>query len=66
MDVIEISIDPEEVLVELELDDVIEYYGANSVLDEISATDIVAYYDPEDLMSEMDLDDIKEYIKNQG
>ena len=63
---IDISIDPEDVLSEIDISDVIEYYGIDEVLSEISENDIVKYYGTEDLLGLMDFEEIKEYVENNS
>ena len=63
---INISIDPEDVLSEIDITDVIEYYGVDEILSEISENDIVKYYGAEDLFDLMDFEEIKEYVEENS
>ena len=63
---VEISIDPEDVLKEIEIDDIIEYYGFDDILSEIPENEIIKYYAVDDLLDHIDTEVIKDYMENNS
>lgn len=66
MDYIDIAIDPGDVLSELDVDDVIDYYDVFNVLNEIEVKKAVEHYGADEILDNIDLDTIKKYVEENS